>query len=717
MQIRGVTYMEQVKNTLPGNFNAIAAQLVAPTQIELTVSKHYYDGEASDVLLRQQETLTPLTTVGKEEIGAYVIHQVTLPYAIDYTQPHEVLVNNGLSTPLNVDWATQFDDFDTRFTYTGDDLGNTYTPEETVFKVWAPLATKVKVDVQKNGIETTYTMAKGEKGVWSCRVAGDLEGYAYVYLLQISGEWREATDPYAYTSTANSKESVIIDLAKLEQDLGREMLPALDKTNDAIIYEVHVRDFSVSEASGITQKGKFLGVVEPGTTTPTGASTGYDYLAELGVTHVQFLPVYDFGSVDENNPFAYYNWGYDPMQYNVPEGSYATDVKDPYKRVQELQQMNKKLHERGLRSIMDVVYNHMFAMEVTAFQKIVPNYYFRFDEARNRSNGSYCSNDLDSTREMCRRYIIASCMRWMRIYGFDGFRFDLMGILDQDTMNALRKEMDTLDKTSMLYGEGWHMPTTLDASLQATMSQAHKMPRIGHFNDAFRENIKEVLTSEGLSHQEKTRKLMSAMQGNTTDVAGETTLFNDVCQSLNYVECHDNATFEDYMRYEKQLEGDAKRYQNSRMAMTLVLTAQGIPFVHAGQEFRRTKQGVENSYKSPDTINQLDWTRRDTYQSFVTFTKGLIALRKAYPHFKLETPEQIKASINFEMADNGVLIQKITCQGTTLVLYINAQHEAQQLQEGGVLLVDSNKSFVDSYATEGVEEQVIAPFTVMLFKQ
>ena len=408
--------------------------------ITVYLKKTFYNGESSTFRLKDENSASvELEILEKVEDGDYVKYLLKSP-SLTFGGEYRVADDHNLQTPLQFGYVVRTKEFDEEFYYAGDDLGTTYTKEATIFKVWAPIANRVKVDIKVKGDYQTYDLSREENGVWTATVKGDLELASYVYLVKVNGTWNEATDPYAIASTPNHKRTVIVDPEKIKIDSNREMAPKVQSYTDAIIYEMHVRDFSVHKNSGIKNVGKFLGVVEEGTRTSRGTLTGLDYLVDLGVTHIQLLPTYDFGSVDELNQFETYNWGYDPVQYNVPEGSYATDVLNPYSRIIEMKQMIAKLHEKGFRVTMDVVYNHMFDAGSSAFENIVPNYYFRLGENGEVSNGSWCGNDVDSLRPMCRKFIIDSTKMWIRDYGFDGFRFDLMGILDIDTMNQLTEE-------------------------------------------------------------------------------------------------------------------------------------------------------------------------------------------------------------------------------------------------------------------------------------
>ncbi len=437
----------------------------------------------------------------------------------------------------------------------------------------------------------------------------------------------------------------------------------------------------------MTHKGKFLALTEAGTTTPDGTMTGVDYLADLGVTHIQMLPVYDFGSVDEFNPFGSYNWGYDPVQYNVPEGSYSTDISDPYSRILELKQAIAYLHGRGMRVIMDVVYNHMHDMGASAFEKIVPGYYFRTDAEGNLSNGSFCGNDLDSTRPMFRNFLMESTRMWIEDYGFDGFRFDLMGILDIDTMNAIAEQTLAIDPNAMIYGEGWNMPTFLEDDRKATMMNHAKMPNIAHFSDIFRDKIKGATMTDrvhevgyGTGDVERSLDAMHLLLGTVMHVNNEGNYiepyFSEPSQTVNYVECHDNHTLWDKLSISLKDEPDEIRVKRHKFITGLVILSQGIPFIHGGQEFLRSKEGEHNTYRSSDEINMFRWLKKDEHQEVVDYVKALIELRRTYQEFSLDTTEDIRNKTSVEALENYVISYRLAnveedCGYEELLVLIN----------------------------------------------
>ena len=643
------------------NIQVFEAYLDQYDVITAFIKKSYYNGE-SQTFKYKTATIpyTEMKILTVEDAGDSVKYRIQAP-DITFGETYEIADDHNLVTKLQYGYVVRTQQFDDEFFYDGKDLGATYTKESTTLKVWAPIAANVKVELKYNTKTVTYDLARQDKGVWAVTLEGDFECYSYVYLVNVNGTWNEATDPYAISSTPNHKRSYIVDPTKLLVNSNRELAKTVESYTDAIIYEMHVRDFSVHKNSGISHKGKFLGVIEEGTRTDRNTLTGLDYLCDLGVTHIQLLPVYDFGSVDETNQLEYYNWGYDPVQYNVPEGSYASDATDPYARIIELKQLIAKLHAKGLRVIMDVVYNHMFDRQTSSFENIVPNYYFRLGENGEVSNGSFCGNDVDSTRHMMHKYIVESCEMWVRDYGFDGFRFDLMGIVDVKTMNTLTDVCQAIDSSVMVYGEGWNMPTLLPEACRSTMFNYELMPKVAYFNDQFGRGLKgspfEDEMSDigyGLGYIGEIKRAMNVIAGSCTNI-GTDRVFSEPSMTLNYVECHDNMTIYDKIMLSNKCENEDYRLRRQRLLGAYILVSQGIAFLHAGQEFARTKGGDHNSYMSPDSVNQLDWDRKDEHIDLVEFFKGFIALRKQQKALRLNTAAEIAKHVSVVAHEERVI--------------------------------------------------------------
>lgn len=554
--------------------------------------------------------------------------------------------------------------FQEKFHYSGNDLGVTYSPKQTTFKVWSPTARNIEVVIYKTdqgGRDEVIPLKRCERGVWETTILGDLEGLSYNFLVTHGGETIEAVDPYARATGVNGERGQIVDLSKTNPPNWDQVqwLP-LENAVDAIIYEVHVRDFSSSSTAGITAKGKYLGVIEEGTTTATGVITGLDHLKDLGVTHIHLLPVFDFATVDERDPESGYNWGYDPLNYNVPEGSYASNPCAGQVRIRELKELVQGLNQAGLGVIMDVVYNHTFHSTASNLNKLVPGYYYRFYPDGSFSNGSGCGNELADERSMVRKFILDSVSYWAQEYKLAGFRFDLMGLHHLETMQAIRRALDQIQPQMLIYGEGWAAAdSTLPEQKRAVKRNTLQLPGIASFCNDFRDGIKgHVFTTrepgfiQGGGYQETVKfGIVGAI--NHPQINYDHILYShgpwalDPSQSVSYVEAHDNLTLWDKLLCTTKPQDDGERVALMKLAHTLVLTSQGIPFLHAGQDFARTKGGDPNSYQSPDRVNQVDWERKGEFLDLYTYTKGLIRLRKERPAFRMGKSGEIREKLRF----------------------------------------------------------------------
>ncbi|WP_025026753.1 type I pullulanase [Caldalkalibacillus mannanilyticus] len=560
-------------------------------------------------------------------------------------------------------------EFDLEYYYDGADLGSHYSNKRTSFRLWAPTANEARVVLYQTWDGPPLeemTMMRAEKGTWILQVEKDLHGMLYTYKVLIGEQWNEAIDPYAKAVSVNGDRAAIIDMKLTTPERWTTDKPPFDSPVDAIIYELHIRDVSMHPESGIQHKGKFLGLIEEGRKGPQGISTGLDYLKQLGVTHVQLLPIFDFAteSVDETKPDQeQYNWGYDPKNYQVPEGSYSTDPFDPVIRIKEMKQMIQTLHEHGIRVIMDVVFNHVYN-PLQTFEKLVPGYYFRYWEDGELCNGSGCGNDIASERWMVRKYIVDTIKYFVQEYHVDGFRFDLMGLHDIETMNQVRQTLDEIDPSIIVIGEGWDLHTNLPSEERANQHNAAQMKHIAHFNDRIRDALK------GVSHNHHDKGFVSGnhwkefevKKGIAGAIAYHETLqsfADEPTQTVTYVEAHDDHTLWDQLKIINAHEDEDVLKRMHLLATAIVLTSQGICFLHAGQEFLRTKGGERNSYRSPTSVNQLDWSRCAQHFDIVQSVQKLIAIRKKHPAFRMRTAEQIRAHLFFEQAPQGCLAYTI----------------------------------------------------------
>ncbi len=563
-------------------------------------------------------------------------------------------------------------ELDELYAYDGDDLGCTYTPEATTFKVWTPTSEGVTLKLYATGSDTEegaadlgeYEMAFDEEtGVWSVTVEGDLLNVYYTYevdtvaLVTGTKKTNETVDIYAKATGVNGNRAMVVDLDSTDPEgWENDQHIFVDEQTDAIIWEVVVRDFSASESSGVSEanRGKFLAFTEEGTTVngEGNISTCVDYLKELGVTHVQINPFYDFASIQEDKDLStQYNWGYDPKNYNVPEGSYSSNPYDGNVRINECKQMIQALHEAGIGVIMDVVYNHTYASDTSFFQLAVPNYYYRFNASGGWSQASGCGNDTASERAMFRKFMIDSCRYWVEEYHVDGFRFDLMGLHDTETMNLIRADLDTINPDIIMYGEGWTMGSVFDpvdcegnpvygASQQ---NAEHLSERVGMFNDQIRDALKGNVfsnTATGFLQGTKTcyEGVVYGIRANTFGKGG-TWAPKTPEQCVTYTSCHDNHTL--YDRLVASTRGEDSDYrvryadliEMNKMSAAIILTSQGTSFFVAGEELARSKDGDHNSYSSPVGLNQIDWNLAVSNADLVSYYRGLIDIRKNFAPF------------------------------------------------------------------------------------
>mgnify|MGYP000758356126 CR=1 FL=1 len=553
--------------------------------------------------------------------------------------------------------------------YTGNDLGAVYSPKMTRFKVWAPEAESVKLNLYKQGegdnLIDQHIMKKSANGTYVFEKQGDCNGIYYTYTVVNHGEEQEAVDPYTKAAGVNGQRGMVINLAKTNpQGFEMDGYRNPEHITDAIIYEGSVRDFTMDESSGVFHNGKFLGLTEANTTNHFGEATALDYISGLGVTHVQILPAFDFETVDEKNQKAQYNWGYDPDNYNVPEGSYAVSPYDGAVRVQEMKQMVLALHSRGIGVIMDVVFNHTYRRDDSNLQKIVPGYYYRSDET-GYTNGSGCGNEVASDRPMVQKLIIDSLIYWAKEYHIDGFRFDLMGVLDIDTMNVIAERLKEIRPDIYLYGEGWNGgPSSLAEEKRAFKASAKKMPGIGMFNDDIRDTIKgSVFYDDHLGFVNGGTHLENALRYGITgavahpqvdyDAYGSKPWAKEPGQSINYVSCHDNYTLWDKLSVSCPEASEEKKKAMNRLCAAIVFTSQGVPFIQAGEEFLRSKplpekKGfAENSYNMPDAVNSIKWDNIHEYPDMIAYYKGLMALRKAHPVFRMQSEAEMTQNLCF----------------------------------------------------------------------
>jgi len=567
--------------------------------------------------------------------------------------------------------------------YDGNDLGANYTKEKTTFKVWAPSAEKVYLkryttgsDIEQGArVISNLKMLKGDNGIWYYTVFGDIKNTYYTYIVTTDGKAQETCDIYAKAVGVNGNRAMVVDLNSTDPDgWDKDKHITYDSPTDTVVWEVHVRDFSISPDSGVTDanKGKYLAFTEKGTTLNSQGviSTGIDYLKELGVTHVQLLPVFDYATIDETQDGAF-NWGYDPKNYNVPEGSYSSDPYDGNVRINEFKQMIKALHDAGIGVIMDVVYNHTYTAKDSSFQKTVPDYYYRMNKDGTFSDASGCGNETASEHAMFRKYMIDSILYWIQEYHIDGFRFDLMGVHDVTTMNKIREAVDKLDggKKIILYGEPWTGGTIGTSQATAVQSNINKLDnRIGAFNDKIRDAIKGdvfIAANTGFVQQgtNDSDVIDSIQANNTKTTTGGWT--NQPSQCVSYVSAHDNYTLYDKLVLSARTDQnftdrDDELVDMNKLTGAMYITSQGLTFMQAGEEFARTKKGDENSYKSSTSINMLSWSNVEKYRDLVSYYSGLIEIKKAFSPFRDATTGACERMVFAENNSDGLVAYTLT---------------------------------------------------------
>lgn len=561
--------------------------------------------------------------------------------------------------------------------YNGQDLELQVSNNSTYFTLWSPLAQAVKVNIYDTNNAPTPSqvveLTQSANGTWRGSVPGQLYGKFYTFQIKHGSEWlSETPGVWAKAVGVNGKRAAIIDFSKTnprgwESDKG----PELKNITDAVIYEMHHRDFSVHPTSGIVNKGKFLALTEDNALSTLGDATGIDHLKELGVTHVHILPSYDYNSVDEANLTQnQYNWGYDPINYNAPEGSYSTNPMDPSVRIKEMKQMVKALHDAGIGVIMDVVYNHTGANDDSNFSLTAPDYYYRHRPDGSYSDASGCGNETASERQQMQNFIVNSVKYWAKEYHIDGFRFDLMAIHDTETMNRVARELKEINPSIFVYGEGWTAgDSPLPLERRALKENVSAMPEIAVFCDDIRDAVKGHYSNAadrgfatGKPGNEETIKIgivASTAHPQVDYSKGNNSKFAYAAaptQIINYVSCHDDLTLTDKLAKSMPGSTEEQRQRAAKLAQTIVFTSQGTPFMFAGEEIFRDKKGVHNSYKSPDSINAIDWTLKHKNADLFNYYKELIKLRKNHPAFRMTTAQDIAKNIKFDNVSEPNLI-------------------------------------------------------------
>jgi len=629
--------------------------------------------------------------------------------------------------------------------YAGDDLGAVYHPAATSVKLWAPTAKQVRLllfdDATSESFQT-IPMSRGQDGVWSVELSGDQEGKYYLYEVTHLAKAGKpvvyrVNDPYARGCSANTGRTLIYDPQKTNPDgWDKDHFVPLKNNTDAVLYEAHVRDFSINKNSGVSddRRGKYLGLVQSGTKSPDGAVTGLDHLKELGVTHVHLLPVFDYASGDERqkvDDYTWYSWGYDPVLYNTPEGSYATNP-DGTTRQKEFKEMVQALHGAGIGVVMDVVFNHTAATgakPASIFDKMVPGYYYRKDKSGHYANATGCGNEFASEKPMARKFIVDSIKYWMTEYHVDGFRFDLMGILDRKTMEEVYREAKKINPNVIIYGEGWNMEQVL--SPDKMMTQANVFGTgIAAFNDGIRDNIKgDFAQAKATGFIQGSVPAYGGMERFRLNLKGQSTgrdkesiaVFSPN-ETINYDSAHDDLCLWDKLQISAANSTEAERIRMDELAAGILLTAQGVPFIHAGDEFLRSKNLNSNSYDDNDPrVNPIDWSLKTKHWDVFDYYRGLIALRRAHPAFRMASKTRVDKALEFASGTPTNVVEfvlKNHANGddwkTILVIY-NGNAESKDLTVTGDWAIVANDQNAGTETSQTAQNKIhVAPFSLIV---
>ena len=647
--------------------NLLHASLLTSHEIGIVYLSAYSTVDNVDFFLVHKKTKIPLR---KEVNNRQSIPEVKLISEEPIMLGKDYIVESSEeeSVFLDLDDYVLTKEFDDLYAYDGDDLGVNYTPSSSEFKLWSPVADKVTLKLEKNEKNfTLYEMSRGEKGVYHLRLKGDLFNKRYSYIIRVNGREKEILDPYAKATSLNSEYSVVIDLSIVNSLGTYQPKTTFKEYNEAIIYELNIRDFT--ETAEVEHPGTYTGLIEK-----------IDYLKELGITHVQLLPVLDFATADDLVKDVY-NWGYDPISFFCLEGCYSSLPEDPISRLIEFKNLVNELHKNDIRVVLDVVYNHLYEYQNTIFQKNVPYYFFR--KYKNKmSNASGCGNDFASERKMARKIILDSVRYLLETFDVDGFRFDLLGLIDIDTTNEIISLAKSIKPDVILYGEGWHMSTNLPDDKKSSMLNADRMPGMAFFNDSYRDLVKGStfdFNEKGYisGNLEYKTQVEHCMLGSVLSHK-----FNNANQSINYIECHDNQTLFDKLSSIYEDKNDILK--RVKFANAITILSLGIPFIHMGQEIGLSKCGLDNSYNIPN-VNNMNWDLVEERKDMIKYLADVIKVRKMFDIFKLSNEIDILKTFDMFQLQNGVLTiairdPKFLTESQKALMIINPTEKAQQVE-------------------------------------
>lgn len=632
------------------------------------------------------------------------------------------------------------------YRYSKDDLGAVYSPQATTMKLWAPTAGSFSIALFDDASSPAFTsipMTRDSNGIWSATVNGDLDGKYYLYQVALPGLGAkpprifQVNDPYARGCSANTGRTLIYDPVKTNPEgWGEDQFVSLKNNTDAILYEAHIRDFSINTNSGtsLLNRGKYMGMVEDGTETPEGEKSGINHLEELGITHVQLLPVQEYASGDERqkaDEYTWYNWGYDPVLFNTPEGSYASDP-DGTARQKEFKKMVQAFHRHHIGVVLDVVYNHTAstgAKPASIFDKIFPGYYYRTDASGRYANGTGCGNEFASERPMARKLIVDSIKYWMTEYHVDGFRFDLMGMLDRDTMLEVYRAAKKINPNAIIYGEGWDMERLLPPKMMMTQANVTGTG-IATFNDGIRDSIKGDAGNEtargfvqgaGPQYGGKKRFRLN-IKGQSTGRGSNGIEVFSPNETINYASVHDDQCLWDKLQLSAVDVPENLRMNMDKLAVGIVLTAQGVPFIHAGDEFLRSKNLIGNSYNDNDPlVNPINWTLKAKHEEVFNFYKGMILLRKAHPAFRMTKKASVNQALDFATNVPNNLVEYVIRNNANgdswkniLVIY-NGAGESRDLTVTGDWIIVANDKRAGLEELQPAKDQIhVEPFSLVI---
>lgn len=641
----------------------IKASLISLRQIEVfLLQEDGYDSNSKIVILKDVKTVLKYAVEEKRTKNKIVRLILKLEEDFVFGHSYEVISEDGGRIFIDVSLAADFECFDALFNYSGDDLGPTYSKEHTDFALWAPLASEVMISYFVDNKRIIKPLVRGDRGVHRIRIEGDLENVGYRYMVTNSGIQRYANDPYAKGVSLNSESSAVINLDNVIKFNKKPRYNQKLSKLESVIYELSVRDFTIQRSTDVENKGKFLGLVEEKRRTLKGEKAGLDYILDLGISHVQLLPVLDFNGVDDLDVRKSYNWGYDNLSFFALEGSYSTSPENPSKRLYEFIEMVNAFHEHDIGVNLDVVYNHVYDFHNSDLEKIVPSYFFRKKEDGKISNGSFCGNDFATERYMARKIVVDSTFYLVDTFDIDGFRFDLMGMIDKETIDILKKKILKIKPNFMFYGEGWNSDTPLEASKKVMIENAFINKDIFFFNDTFRDIVKgssfDIQKKGYVSGDSSyTEGLIYSFLGSSLKTIYEPK-FSSIEQSLNYVECHDNNTLFDKLVAANSDEDEETILKRVKLANAIVIFSLGIPFIHMGQEIGLTKYGRDNTYNFLDRFNQMDYKVVERRQEMLKDFMSMLELRKMISFYKEKSPLKTVRSFEFAPLSHGALIAK-----------------------------------------------------------